>query len=82
MNFLIPCFKEGEIKRIGTNNPCVICNREVRKPTKNFVHIVNGGSHFASYNLPEKDIRDSLGLLPIGPECKNKLPKDFIFRSF
>jgi hypothetical protein len=57
-------------------NPCICCGKEIKNP-KYFVHLLTTGNLVSS----EEDFEDSQGLHPIGSECKNRLPNNFIFTT-
>ena len=62
--------KRGEI-------PCIICGRGIKEDKqKYFVHYLNDGrfTDLDSFEMGEL----SQGYYPVGAECKNKFPKNFI----
>tara|TARA_R110000765_G_scaffold377105_1_gene467960 strand:+ start:276 stop:509 length:234 start_codon:yes stop_codon:yes gene_type:complete len=54
----------------GSN--CFICGRKTNE--KHFIHYTTDGD-LVPYNA---EVENSQGVFPIGPMCKNKLPKEFI----
>lgn len=63
------------------DNPCIICGRYVKKPSKYSARLCDGGSNFAPVDI-EIDWRNDMGFYPIGPECRKKLPKNFVNEHF
>lgn len=57
----------------GKSNSCFLCGKTVNNPV-HFVHYTTDGDLI---NVDEA--ANSQGFFPVGFDCKNRLPKDFIF---
>ena len=54
---------------------CLFCGKPVLVNSKTpYVHLLTSG-----YITTEEVHPDSQGLFPVGPECKNKVDKEFVF---
>jgi len=58
----------------GNANPCICCGKEI-KNVRYFVHLLTDGNLISS----DQDFDNSQGFFPIGSECKNRLPNNFVF---
>ena len=47
------------------------------KDVKQLVHLLTNGNLVSS----DEDFDNSQGMFPVGNECKNKLPNNFIFKA-
>ncbi len=65
----------GRDKRVTTDNPCVVCAKEVDPATARYVHLIDGGGvilHPGDEHLYVPDGGD-VGGHPIGPDCAKRL---------
>lgn len=65
-----------------THNTCVLCGRHVNPSNRPwFIYVVAGGSAFCHIEdiaaLEEKPYMGSMGIYPIGPACKKRLPNGY-----
>lgn len=61
--------------------PCAVCDRPIApKKQTHFVHIVDGGGSIFPAEGTYKNEAADLGLHPVGPECRKKIPKGYIVR--
>ena len=67
--------------KFGTplGEPCIMCGRRVY-PVRLRVHMVDGGSQFASLDEPDDPYDSEMGWQAIGPDCANQLPQNFLLR--
>lgn len=60
------------------NNPCICCGKEMKPgKEKHLVHLLTNGNLVST----DEEIENSQGFFPIGTECKNRLPNNFIFKA-
>ena len=55
---------------------CLLCGKGM-KDVKQLVHLLTNGNLVSS----DEDFDNSQGMFPVGNECKNKLPNNFIFKA-
>ena len=55
---------------------CFLCGKRINGVEKYAVHLLTNGNLISS----DQDFDNSQGFFPIGAECKNKLPNNFIFK--
>lgn len=55
---------------------CFLCGKTIIGYNKHLVHYLTNGNLVSS----DQNFENSQGFFPIGSECKNKLPNNFIFK--
>lgn len=62
----------------GGEMPCYLCGKEVKRP-RYMIEVVNGGGDAAAKGLaPDENDPGYMGFHYIGPECRKKLPANFV----
>ena len=57
---------------------CLLCGKSMKEDkVKQLVHLLTNGNLVSS----DQDFDNSQGFFPVGNECKNKLPNNFIFKT-
>lgn len=73
--------KRGRRRHEGSGDayPCVVCGTPIPTPEYE-VRLVDGG---ASLALPDEvvDARGDMGLYPIGPECRRRIPAAYVIQN-
>ena len=75
--------KNEDLNKPGHTERCVCCNRPMKpEQIKFMVHMT---THWTAIDTDDLDMLsyygyESQGFFPIGTECKNKMPNEFIFK--
>ena len=64
---------------------CIYCGKKVsaKKKYAYFVHVMNGGNMICDTEeeLTGEHEAGDMAFFPIGPECRKKLPPEFVFKQ-
>lgn len=78
MNLAIFDIPYHDDRRQDGETPCLICGKEIKR-VRYLVEVINGGCHAAARGLgPDENDAGYLGFLPIGSECRRKMPASFV----
>ena len=65
-------------KNTQHSEECLLCGKQMKNTgVKQFVHMLTNGNLVST----DQDFDNSQGFFPVGNECKNKLPNNFIFKA-
>lgn len=80
-----PRFDQNEnLSKPGHTERCVCCNKPMKpEQVKFMVHMTTAwvAVDTEDENVVKENGHESQGLFPIGSECKNKMGKEFIFKT-
>lgn len=70
-----PDFVENSAKCTDGCQPCIVCGRSVKKPTR-MVHLSDGGTYLVTEEeAKQMSDRGDMGMWPIGPDCYHNNPE-------
>jgi hypothetical protein len=75
----VPFTSKAHDDRTADLSGCVLCGRSTPSP-RFFVEIADGGK-IVKPGSADKEDAGYMGMYPIGSECKNALPSDYIVKG-